>query len=105
MVKLGVALILLSTFVFVVAMVAPDTLTPLAPLFCPPGEQLVTAQSTFSIPGQTTTSDSFACQGAEGKPRDVTDNVTGAAAIIFVVFLLFGHWHDYRRGIAQFQKR
>ncbi len=90
MVKLGIVLILLSTAVFVAAMVFPDALTPLGPLICKSGERLTTAQSTFSIPGETSTSDSFACEDAKGNQRDVTDTVTGVAIISFMVFLLLG---------------
>jgi len=88
--KLGIAIILLSTLIFVILMVVPDAITPLAPLFCNSGEHLTNQQSTYSRPGKTVTTDTFLCQDANGNQRDISGNVTGATIVSFMVFLFLG---------------
>ena len=88
MLKIGIVGIFLSVIIFVAAMVSPQLLSPLGSLFCQPGEHLTSQQYTSSYrPGETDTSDTFACENSDGQQRDVTGSVTGAAVVVYLIFL------------------
>ena len=105
MIKLGVVVIILATVIFVAAMVAPDVLTPLAPLFCGPNETLSHETFTYSIPGETSTSTDYACVDSEGQSRDVTDNLMFVTVGVFVVGLLAGVGLTIAGGIRSSQRQ
>ncbi|HVU14847.1 MAG TPA: hypothetical protein VHD90_26410 [Phototrophicaceae bacterium] len=88
MMKIGIIGIFLSVIIFVAAMVDPQLMAPLGPLFCQPGETFTSQQYTSSYrPGETDTTDSFYCVNAAGDQRDVSGNVMGPVIIIYLVFL------------------
>ncbi len=88
MVKIGIVGIFLSVIIFVVAMVDPQVLSPLGPLFCQAGEHFTSEQYTSSYrPGETDTTDSFYCVNAQGDKRDVSGSVIGPVIIIYLVLL------------------
>ncbi len=91
MIKLGIAMIIFALVCLIGAFALPDVLTPLAPLYCHPGETLTRSTFTFSIPGETSISFYYHCANQDGiETRDVSQQVTWSVLGVFLVVELGG---------------
>lgn len=88
MLKLGILMLIVVVGGFVAMMVIPDALTPLGPLFCQSGEHFVNNPTTFSIPGETSTSNNYFCVNSDGQEREITDQVMGPVIGGYLVLLV-----------------
>ena len=87
MLKIGIVMLIVVVGGFVIMMVVPDAMTPLGPLFCQSGEHFINEQSTFSIPGETSTSNNYSCVNSDGQKRDINDQVMGPVIGGYLVLL------------------
>ena len=89
MTRLGCLVMILAVIFFVASLATPQVFAPLAPLFCTSGEQLASDKVGYSTPTESGYQIQFTCVSKEGKPRDVSTEVTLAMTATFLV-LLFG---------------
>ena len=91
MVRLGIGVILGALVLLVGAFLLPDVLTPLAPLYCHPGETLTQKTFTFSIPGESSTTFYYHCADSTGvETADVSSQVTWSVLGVFSVIEFTG---------------
>ncbi|MBI1259176.1 MAG: hypothetical protein GC204_17030 [Chloroflexi bacterium] len=91
MVRLGIGVILLAIVLLIGALLLPNVLTPLTPLYCHAGETLIQRTFTFSIPGESTTSFYYHCADSSGVERaDVSSQVTWSILGVFMLIEFTG---------------
>jgi len=90
MIKLGILLIILSIIVLIGALLVPEVVKPFAPLFCKEGETLRGETGSTSTVRGTSISTAYFCVDKEGQQRRVTDQVTLATTLVFLVVFFAG---------------
>ena len=90
MTKLGCLVFTFSIVFLIVSLTLPQLFAPIAPLFCAPGEQLASQKVGYSTPTESGYQVQFTCVSQDGKPRNVSTEVTLAMMGVWLVLFLGG---------------
>ena len=90
-VKLGVLLIIFSVAFLLVCIFSPDTIAPLAPIYCSAGQKLKSTTYTYSRPGETSSTNVYHCVDSDNRElSDVSGPVMLTVMGGFFILLVAG---------------